>query len=38
MIIDATRQSQDFPDRHTLDHAAVARARGLIEARFGRTA
>jgi 2,5-furandicarboxylate decarboxylase 1 len=38
MIIDATRPSQDFPDRHTLDHAAVARARGLIEARFGRTA
>jgi 3-polyprenyl-4-hydroxybenzoate decarboxylase len=38
MIIDATRPTQDFPDRHTLDHAAVARARALIEGRFGRTA
>jgi hypothetical protein len=38
MIIDATRPSKDFPDRHTSDQAAVARAQGLIEGKFGRTA
>lgn len=36
MIIDATRPSEDFPARHTLDPAAVVRAKSLIEGQFGR--
>ncbi|MBV9734966.1 MAG: UbiD family decarboxylase [Acidisphaera sp.] len=36
MVIDATCPAGDFPQRHTLDAAAVARARTLIEGRFGR--
>jgi 3-polyprenyl-4-hydroxybenzoate decarboxylase len=36
MIIDATRPSADFPARHSLDPAAVARAQSLIQGRFGR--
>lgn len=35
MIIDATRPGPDFPERHTLDAAALARARDLIRERFG---
>lgn len=35
MIIDATRPTEDFPARHTLDSAAVARAQGLIVGKFG---
>ena len=36
MIIDATRPTADFAERHTLDTAAVARAQGLIEGKYGR--
>lgn len=35
MIIDATRPGPDFPERHTLDAAALARARDLIREKFG---
>ena len=35
MIIDATRPREDFPARHTLDPAAVARAQALIAQRYG---
>ena len=35
MIIDATRPRGDFPPRHTLDPAAVARARALIATQYG---
>ena len=35
LIIDATRPQRDFPARHTLDTAAVARAQALIAARYG---
>ncbi len=35
MIIDATCPSADFPERHRLNSAAVARAREQIGARFG---
>ncbi len=38
MIIDSTCRGADFPDRHTLEAAAVARARELIGETFGRPA
>lgn len=38
MVIDATRPAGNFPERHTLDPAAVERAQARIESRFGRPA
>ena len=35
MLIDATRPRGDFPERHTLDPAALERARALIRSHFG---
>ncbi len=35
MIVDATRPHKDFPARHTLDAAAVARAQALIAEHYG---
>jgi UbiD family decarboxylase len=35
LIIDATRPRQDFPARHTLDPASLARAQALIARRYG---
>ena len=35
MIVDATRPGGDFPPRHTLDPAAVGRARAMIGAKYG---
>jgi 3-polyprenyl-4-hydroxybenzoate decarboxylase len=35
LIIDATRPAGDFPERHSLDAQAVARARELIGRRLG---
>ena len=35
MIVDATRPPGDFPARHTIDKAALARAQALIGAKYG---
>ena len=35
LIIDATRPSENFPERHTLNSAAILRAREVISTRWG---